>query len=542
MRPIKSVWLITREYRGFADAGGVKDVSRDLSEALAGSGYSVTVVMPLYGFMDPETLGLESLEPVFEVDMNYSSEERREQIGFCFRQLNGVRLVLVRAERFSEKMGVYTYTESEEILNPDHKMGTGHYDYFAMNLLLQKAALGFAAYTGERPDVFHCQDGHAALLPALMRELEGFRQYFSASSALVTIHNAGTGYHQEVGDLAFARAVTGLPLRVILSNLLNGAFDPLLAGAAYAVVNTVSENYAKELQETELDALTGWFGHALKDRGISLMGITNGINPDAYDPRKPEKLGLPAAFDPEQGDLRGKTVCRKRLCSMKFPADRDGARKCGRLDFRPDQPLVTVISRITEQKGLDVLAVALEELMAVDDEFQVALLGSGNEDISRQLACLAEDPGFDGRMAVYEGYDPVLANYIYASGDFFVVPSRYEPCGLTDFIAQLMGNVPVVRATGGLVKVKDGFNGFTYREHTPEALSEALVRALEVYRKRPGVLGEIRVNAIRNIRKNYTWDRVMEKYVSLYRKAMETVPGQRAVIESVGMGRSGIVR
>jgi starch synthase len=523
LKDIESIWMLTREYRGIAGAGGVKDVSRELAESLVRAGYEVSVIMPRYGFVKPEESGFKTLGPQFEVDANYTYEERRERVGFWHQKLEGVNIIFVEARRFSEKMGVYTYTGAEEAFDSTHKKGEGHIDYFAMNILLQKAALDYAIFTGTRPDVFHCQDGHTSVLPAMMREIEGFRHYFRRSSALLTIHNAGLGYHQDVADLLFAMAITGLPRRTIYGTVLNGAFDPFLAGATYALINTVSENYARELQETELDALTGWLGHALKDKGIFIEGITNGINPDEFSPNNPEKLGLPAAFDPARGDLAGKAICRKELIIRLLFAEIGDTQMYGSIDYNPSQPLITVVSRFSEQKGLDILDQALECLLAEDKKIQVVILGNGSMDIENHLTSLAEHPAYKERLAVLIGYDPGLANLIYAAGDFFVIPSRYEPCGLTDFMAQLMGNLPIVHTTGGLVKVRDGFNGFSYKDHTPDALIQAVNRALKTYRDSPDTIKKMQVNAVHNIYNNYTWDKVREKYIKLYRKAMELI-------------------
>ncbi len=513
--------MVSREYRGIAGAGGLKDVCRGLAESLVQAGYKVSVILPSYGFIDPKERGLEDLGPRFEIDMDYTCEERREEVGFWHQELRGVDLILVEADRFREKLGVYTYTEAEEARDPSHRKGEGHYDYFAMNILLQKAALDLAIYTDIHPDIFHCHDGHTCVIPAMMREIDGLRQYFRNTAALITLHNAGIGYHQEVADLPFARAISGLPYKTIYNGILNSSFDPLMAGAMYAPINTVSENYARELQETGLDASTGWLGHALRERGVYLEGITNGIDPDGFDPRHPERLGLPAAFDPLKGDLAGKRDCRRELTDRLMSIRDVGIQAHGSISYMPDQPLVTVVSRFTEQKGLDVLAQALGGLLAEDRDMQVIILGSGKKEIEDDLTGLARHPDYRGHFMVAIGYNPGLADLIYASGDFFIIPSLYEPCGLTDFIAQLMGNLPIVRATGGLVKVRDGFNGFSYRDHTPAALAEAVKRALRTYRESPDIIKKMQADAVRHIRENYTWDRVRERYIRLYKKAID---------------------
>ncbi|MGC9022768.1 MAG: glycosyltransferase, partial [Dissulfurimicrobium sp.] len=159
---------------------------------------------------------------------------------------------------------------------------------------------------------------------------------------------------------------------------------------------------------------------------------------------------------------------------------------------------------------------AIDALFGEDNAFQSVILGDGKKEIVTQLVRIAERPDLKGRMALLTGYSQRLANLIYAAGDFFVIPSRYEPCGLTDFMAQLMGNIPVVRATGGLVKVRDGFNGFSYIEHSPAVLKEAIKRALDVFRNSREFKRRIIINAVADIRENHTWDRVMERYLRLY--------------------------
>ncbi len=521
MAEIKEIYTLTREYRDLAGAGGLKDVAQELSEALVRKGIKVTVFMPRYGFLDVKALGFKETGLRFAVDMDYAHEERREDVSLWEKELNGVRIFLIEADRYAEKLGIYTYTEEEEKKEPWKKKGTGHFDYFAMNLLLQKTALCSAIRLGEAPQIMHCHDGHTACTPALAREIMGFRDYFPKTGFLITIHNAGLGYHQDVADLPFAKANTGLPWKVISDSLLNGSFNPFLCGAKYAVINTVSEQYAKELQETDLDAHTGWLGHTLKERGIKLYGITNGITPEDFDPRKPEKLGLPAGFDPLQGDLAGKAVCRKELLRRIKEGDLR-VRHYGAPEDRPGWPLLTAISRLTEQKGINVLAQALRLLYEQGEEFLTVILGTGTPEIEESLMALARD--FPDKMALLLGYDPSLANLIYAAGDFFVIPSNYEPCGLTDFMAQLMGNLPIVRHTGGLVKVKDGFNGFVYVEQRPDELAGAILRAFEIYRKEPEKIRQMIKQAVRHIYENYTWDKVSEKYLELYEKALAMCP------------------
>ncbi len=533
---IRSVWMISREYDGLAGAGGVKDVCRQLAEALvAEAGVEVTVVIPRYGFMDAIELGFSPLTSpprrssldcegstnlFFDVDMHYVDEERRETVTLWQQMLKGVRVLLIEADRFAEKQGVYTYTAEEEKKIPWQYQGSGHFDYFAMNILLQKAALDVMILLDERPDILHCQDGHAATLAAMMRQNPGYRHYFLHSGVVVTIHNAGLGYHQEVADLDFARAVTGLPESVIMDGLLGNCFDPFVTAADYAVMNTVSENYARELQQTNDDARTGWLGHRLLKHGVELAGVTNGINPQDFDPTTPEKLGLIAAFNPLTGDLAGKRRCKDDILAVYSHLEkRDNVKQFGRLSMDGELPLFTFIGRLTAQKGVDVLLDSIDLLMDDAPGFQLLVLGTGDPQLERQLSRMTKLKALRGRVCFLKGYDPALAYRVYASGDFFLIPSQYEPCGLTDYIAQLLGNLPIVHLVGGLVKVEDGATGFAYTDHSPTDLAGAIQRALSTYRVDPLRIQTMQRAAVQRIHERHTWKNVMSSYLKLYTQA-----------------------
>ncbi len=534
---IENVWMLTREYDSLAGAGGVKDVARQLAESLARAGRKVSVVMPHYGFMDAKALGFSPSKLTFEVDMNYSGEERREYVRIFSQTLsvkksgevsraasppksgNSLTIYLIDAHRFLEKKSVYTYTAEEEAANSFHHQGSGHFDYFAMNVLLQKAAIALMMRLGEKPDVIHCHDGHTAILPAMIREVEGLRHYFTKTGCVVTIHNAGIGYHQEVDDLGFAEAITGLPHRVIEGNLLDEKFDPFLVASSYAMMNAVSENYARELRESDDDSLTGWLGHRLTARGVTLKGVTNGINPAHFDPAKPKPLGLSAAFSPAQGNLAGKKKNREQLIKDLAGKKFKTLSQTGTLAEMPDAPLFTFVGRFTAQKGVDKLLGALETLLPLDQNFQVLILGTGTKKIEKALLKLTRANKNKGRICLVRGYDPVLANRIYAAGDFFLIPSQYEPCGLTDYIAQLFGNLPIVHHVGGLIKVIDGKTGFAYKEHNSAALMGAMQKAMHLFRNKPKTINTMQKAAIKCIHENYTWDMVLKKYLTLYGEA-----------------------
>lgn len=514
--------MVTREYDGVAGAGGVKDVCRQLSEALVQhAGCDVRVVLPCYGFIDAKALGFQQVQlpcPVFEVDMHYPGLERREPVALWMKKEQGVIIYLLDSPRFAEKQAVYTYTLAEERQESWHKAGTGHFDFFAMNVLLQKAALELMILLDQRPDIIHCHDGHAAILPALLREQSGYRHFFCKTGAVVTIHNAGFGYHQDVDDVAFAQAITGLPNSVIQAGLFNNAFNPFVVAAGYAQINTVSGQYARELQESDEDKRTGWLGHKLLKKGVRLIGITNGVNPEDFNPAQGKKIGLVAHFNPATGKLAGKKQCKKemlRLCQGK--KDWTVVEQYGSLGKKPTTPLFTFIGRLTAQKGVDVL---LQAISLIGSNFQLLVLGSGDKGLEQQLQGLAGDDAYQGQICFLKGYDPALALKIYAAGDFFLIPSLYEPCGLTDYIAQLLGNLPIVHHVGGLVKVLDRKTGFAYKQHSAEALARTMSQAQEMYQDSPEELDSMRKAAVQHIRTHYSWQHVMREYIALYRKAV----------------------
>lgn len=530
---IKNIWMLSREYGNIAGAGGVKDVSCQLAEALARwTGRSLHMVLPAYGFLDTTALEFLPLEDPLcpeqvlqlQIDMHQPDILITESVCYFHKKINRVHVYLVDSERYRNKSDVYTYTEEEEKKVSWQKKSMGHHDYFAMNLLHQKAALELMVCLGEKPDVIHCHDAHTAILPALIRENPGYRSYFRGTGCLVTIHNAGVGYHQDISDLPYARSITGLPDHVVDTNLLDNRFDPFLVAGRYATLNTVSENYARELQNTEHDLLTGWLGHELKKRKISLKGVTNGIDPGFFSSSAIAHGNPDMLFDPasKEDNLAGKIRYKANfLKKIEEGIDFGGVKRFGTLSGPVDVPLFTFIGRLSEQKGVDILIEVLGVLLKKELNMQMLLLGQGNDNFESKLIALSEDQRFAGRVCFLKGFSPDLANRIFAAGDFFIIPSRYEPCGLTDFIAQLFGNIPVVHHIGGLVKVKDGVTGIAYHDNSPGGLLGGLERALALYgdgtSKRT-----IQQQGIKEIHKNYTWSKVMRKYLDLYREARNT--------------------
>ncbi len=517
---VKKVVHVSREFRGLAGAGGVQDVTAGLCKATAAMGIETHLFLPYYRVI-PREKDLELiLGESFNVAMNYPNLERFEQVKIRkYKLMDNLIVNLIDSPRYQyllesdniiERHGIYQYTAEEAmaIARPELE-GQGYFDFFAMNVLLAKATLHALDQMHLRPDIIHCHDGQAALLPLLARASEdGFAPYLGYVPSLLTIHNAGRGYHQEIYDLDFAAAICGIPRDVIKGCLLEGGFDPLLAGCLFGnAVNTVSENYAKELQHSGDDWRTGWLGHALAGYGIELRGITNGISLEAGN------------LQDMDGFKDKRTIKKMTLEAIGKGQVPEKITLYGTIHKREDVPLLTFIGRLDHQKGYDILADAIDLLFSKDIEVQLLGLGDQNLVVEARFRQLATK--YKGRLCFAKGFSSDFAQKIYEAGDFFVIPSRFEPCGLTDYIAQLSGNVPIVNRVGGLVKTLDGRFGLSYLGG-PRELLQALERALEIYRQ-PGqeILHKIQEEAVKNIRENFTWDKIVaKKYLPLYREAI----------------------
>jgi starch synthase len=549
------IWHVSREYAGIAEAGGLKDVVAGLAAAQARFGIPVAAVLPCYGFLDLD--GLEArrlpLRLMIELPSGYEASKLAvETVEVLSCRRGGVQIFLLDTARIRLTRAVYTYTAEDERGNQHRRRGTGHWDAHHLNLTLQRGTLELArrfraAGWRSPPAILHCHDGHAGFLPALLRLAPRYRRRLLRSRALITVHNAGWGYHQEIHDLEFARQLTGLPARVLRLGLLEGTVDPLVLGPRFAPVNTVSERYAAEIASGQLDELTGGLGRAYRDSGVRLKGITNGIDPQPYDPRDPDRAGLPFGFDPSRGDWEGKKRCRHHLLEQlaagrpampagpeflrpnralrphEFPPDSrlDGLQGYGSLKAGDQAPLFTFVGRLTGQKGVDVLAGAVSRLFGRRAPMRLLILGQGEQAVEERLIELASGPAAAGRMCLLIGYSPWAAKLCFAAGDFFLVTSRYEPCGLTDLFAQMLGNLPIVHRVGGLVKVKHGITGYSYEEHSDEALSATMLQALEDHQRRPELLEGMRRQAFAEVLGHYTWERVWEqRYLPLYQEVL----------------------
>jgi starch synthase len=515
---------VAREYGDILGVGGARDTTKGICTAAADQGLETHVFLPAPSDM----ARVARYEPFgsalsMSVPMNLSKRCRRSEQAFVshYRDPHRPNLVLhlVEADRFrllpdgagtTPRESLYTYTEYEagQISRPD-LAGKRYHDFFEMNTLLVKATLLSIAHLDLRPDLVHCHDSHMGMLPMIAQHASyahpvGIRNL----PTLTTIFNLADRYRAEITYDEFVPTVCSVSEWVMRACVYNGQFDPVLAAGLFGtMLSTLSENYAREARETSADLQNNWLGHRLAGLNVPLIGITSGVDPHEADPSRPELMGLPAAFAPQVGDLSGKAVCKRDLLhelSLTSPSD--------------DPLLLIFLGRLVHQKGFDILAEAVTELLAADQGLLLAGIGDGSKEVARLLKAL--EGQFPGQVAVRTTFERSLANRILAGGDICVIPSRFEPCGLVDLTAQLYGTLPVVHQVGGLVKVKDGKTGFSYLGEAKE-LCQKLHEVITLYRSDRERIRVMQMQAAQTVLKRYTWGHVFtEGYLPLYKQVV----------------------
>ncbi|KPK45153.1 MAG: hypothetical protein AMK74_04070 [Nitrospira bacterium SM23_35] len=354
-----------------------------------------------------------------------------------------------------------------------------------------------------KPDIIHCNDWQTALIPLYLRTLYGKDSFFRKTATLLTIHNIG---------------YQGLfpPSHMSLTNLGWEMFNPegiefygkvnFLKGGLIAsdLLSTVSQTYASEILQPESGfGLDG----VLNRRRNDLFGIVNGIDYREWDPASDKHLSA----NYHAGDLSGKTLCKRELLRMLFRKEDDS---------EDDQvPLIGMVTRLSEQKGMDIVLEAIPDIVSYG--VKLVVLGKGEDRFQSSFQEMSER--YRENISVTVGFDETLAHRIYAGSDYFLMPSKYEPCGLSQLIALRYGAVPVARRTGGLVDTVQDFEpltrrgtGFLFSDYTAPALLDALKRAFCVYTDVEKMQSIIRAG----MKANFTWKRSAQQYLELYKTAL----------------------
>ena len=462
--------MVSSEAAPFAKTGGLADVVGSLPAALKALGHNVAVLIPRYASVE-------------------APGARRMYDGLTIHF--GPRRVDAALFRVDAEVPVYL-ADCPELYDRPGLYGEGGVDYPDNDLrfaVLARAALALARSVF-RTEIFHCHDWQAGLIPAYLKTRFATDPTFLGTKTLFTIHNLG---YQGLFPPATLSKVA-LDRSVFRPDGLEffGSISYLKSGIAFSdALNTVSPTYATEIQTPEygfgLDGI-------LRARSAALSGILNGADYSEWDPATDPHI--PARYSPD--DLGGKAVCKRRLIEeFGLPA---GAM---------DRPLLGVVSRFTRQKGSDLIAAAMRDILAEDAYF--VALGSGEPEYEEYFARIAAE--FPGRAAVKIGFDDGLAHRIEAGSDIFLMPSQYEPCGLNQMYSLKYGTIPVVRATGGLDDTIDESTGFKFRDYSAPALLQAVRDAIGTFSNPIKWRGMV----LNGMARDFSWNMSAAAYSTLYR-------------------------
>lgn len=475
--------MVTSEAAPFAKSGGLADAASALSKALRVLGHDVRVVMPLYGHIN--ALGLSRRPFTMAVDLG----GRQERGGVLEGSLPGsdVPVYFLEQESLYGREGIYG-SKAE----PDYADNPRRFAY------LSRAAFRLCDALGWTPDVFHTHDWPGALAAVYKRHAE---PGYSGSKCILTIHNLGyQGIYSKDNFPLF-----GLPWELFHGAGLEyyDSINLLKGGISCADgLSTVSPTYSREIQTPELGCTLDGL---LRARSASLVGILNGVDVDDWNPATDTQL--PARYSVE--DLRGKAVCKAALQKeFGLPVD-------------PDKPLIGMVSRLTDQKGIGELfgpTYGCTYKLCTDMDLQFVVQGSGDPWCEAEIQSLSSRlPNFKARV----GYSERVAHLVEAGSDFFMMPSRYEPCGLNQMYSLLYGTLPIAHRTGGLADTISNFNqetgaglGFLFDHLTPRAIYDTTGWAVWAYYNRKDQLDAMRSRAMKQ---DFRWDRSAREYDALYR-------------------------
>jgi starch synthase len=484
-RTALDILMIASEAVPFSKTGGLADVAGSLPAALARLGHTTTLVVPRYRTGDATA--------------QHGTSMGRLEIAFPIRTVS----VDVLERRLSQNVTLWLL-ECPELYDRDGIYGTGTSDYEDSPLrfaTLCRAAIEAAIRRGRRIDVVHAHDWQGGLAPVYLSRRYAWDPVIGGAGTLFTIHNIA---YQGVYPRDWVPAL-GLDWDLFHPAALEfwGSISLLKAGIKFArVITTVSPTYAREIQSPEY----GYgFEGIVSDRRDDLVGILNGIDTRTWDPARDPYLPMPFGI----ARLENKTAAKRAvLAELGLPSDGDALAR----------PLIGMVTRLVDQKGLDLVAGAADALLALDVGFAVAGTGEARyEDLWRSLAARAP-----GRIGARIGFDERLAHLIEGGADMFLMPSRYEPCGLNQMYSLRYGTVPIVRAVGGLDDTvvdyagpESGGTGFKFRAYSSPALVAAVERALAVFRD----VNAWRAIQVAGMRQDHSWHASAREYVKVYERA-----------------------
>ena len=477
------VLFVASEGVPFAKTGGLADVVGTLPPALQELGVEVRVLLPYYGAVKqgkiPTARVAENLEVALPEPLNLTFDlmaSTSPDYPYWF----------VARDEFYERSQLYGTPKGDYFDNLER------FTFFSAAVLPACQAMDF------KPDLIHCHDWQSALVPVYLRNRWGGEEVMAGTKSILTIHNLayqGLFPRNKFYLLGLDLSLFGMDGLEYYDqiNLLKGG----IIGAD--AITTVSPRYSQEIQTPEFGS--GLEG-VLRNRAADLYGILNGVDYREWSPET-DKL-LPANFS--RDDLKGKAADKAALMEA-FGLNKKLAKA----------PILAMISRLADQKGFDLVAQVLPQLMT--QEVMVVILGTGDERYHRWLA--AEAPKYQGKLGVMVAFDNKLAHLMEAGADMFLMPSRFEPCGLNQIYSMKYGTIPIVRETGGLADTvtpvgspTEPGTGFVFSDYTPEAFLKAIHTALEAYKDEQLWL-RIMANAMSQ---DFSWTKSAQKYLELYKQ------------------------
>ena len=482
--------MVASECVPYAKTGGLADVVGALPAALQALGHEVIVILPRYAMVDYERHGLHPALGPLGVWMGNAEE-------WCSVHAadnNGVPVYFIEANKYFDRYGLYHDANFHDYLDNARRFG-----------FLTRAALQLCKSIGFAPDIVHAHDWQTALAAAYLKIWHWNDPVLGKAASALTIHNIAYQGVYNAADYEYL----GLRRENFVGEKFedHGKVNLLKGGVVYAdVVNTVSPTYANETRSP-----IGGSGLApyLNNKGENYWGILNGCDYERWDPAV-DRL-IPAKYTAQ--NLKGKAACKRAL------QERFG------LQVDDGIPVVGAISRLVSQKGLDLLADAIESIIN-DMRVQFVILGAGEKSLEAYYGQL---PGrYPGRVGSFIGYNDELAHWVEAGSDFFIMPSIYEPCGLNQMYSLKYGTLPIVRATGGLEDTVQQYNeqngqgtGFKFWEPSGQAIYYTVGWAVSTYYDRPQHIQQMRRAAMAQ---EYSWQKSAEMYVKLYERGMAVKP------------------
>ncbi len=489
------ILFVTSEVVPFVKTGGLADVSSALPQRLSEMGHEVRIVVPKYGAVDDRKFKIHEVVRLKDLKIQIGDKEVTFSLKSCFLPGQKVRVqiyFLDNQEYFGSRNSLYT----------DPLTGENFSDNDERFILLSRSVFELISKLGWIPDIIHCNDWQCGLIPAYLKTIYKDEEQFSQFKTLFTIHNLA--YQGQFPKSSFYK--TGLPEELNSEKGLEiyGKINFMKSGLIFAdVINTVSETYAEEIRKD--DELGAGLKNELAKRKNDLYGIVNGIDMRVWNPEK-DKL-LPKKYSLKNLDNK---IENKKELTQKFG-----------FKFDESVPVVGVITRLFDAKGVDLISESFKDLMSLD--IQLILLGTGDKKYHTLFDKMAEK--YRGKFACYLGFNDELAHLIEGGADIFMMPSRYEPCGLNQMYSLIYGTVPVVRETGGLADTVINYdektgagNGFVFKKYTSSAFIKELRRAVNIFQDKK-TWNKIMKNGMKS---DFSWTSSAKKYVELYKTVLNS--------------------